>query len=210
MLKYYLLLCLIIIDSLSITIILDPAGDAHHTGRIIGESFERGITAQFAKELKKELDLLHIKTIMTRYPGEALEPLQGAYLANKLNADLYINISFYPEVSKNKNLNTFVYYSLYDSTDSWSVESSTLSFLPYNKAYKKSFNKSKLLAETFFNNLTILKASHIIGFPFRPLVGIMVPAFGIEIGLYNSEDWKQCISPVINSLKSCIKEIEGE
>ena len=35
---------------------IDPSGDAKHTGRVIQDTFERGITLQCAEALKKELN----------------------------------------------------------------------------------------------------------------------------------------------------------
>ena len=37
------------------TIMIDPAGDAKHTGRLIQDTLERGISLQCAEELKKNL-----------------------------------------------------------------------------------------------------------------------------------------------------------
>ncbi len=37
------------------TIMIDPAGDAKHTGRLIGDTLERGISLQCAEQLKTAL-----------------------------------------------------------------------------------------------------------------------------------------------------------
>ena len=52
----FFLLLFVTIPTLSkkFTIMLDPSGDAKHTGRIINKTFERGISLQCAEVLKKK------------------------------------------------------------------------------------------------------------------------------------------------------------
>lgn len=61
-LKFFLLglVCFFSLELYSIqqnifTLMIDPAGDAKHAGRVIEDSFERGITLQCAEKLKKML-----------------------------------------------------------------------------------------------------------------------------------------------------------
>src|SRR3989339_258513 len=81
------------------TIMIDPAGDAKHTGRLVQDTLERGISLQCAEELKKVIMQKHtnIRVILTRVPGETIQPLQNASFANRLNIDLYLSIYFYEE-----------------------------------------------------------------------------------------------------------------
>src|SRR5579859_5868722 len=69
------------------SIMLDPAGDAQITGRIIDDSYERGITLQLCEDIKKQLEADHPKNtriVLTRFPGETIDPLQNANFANRL------------------------------------------------------------------------------------------------------------------------------
>lgn len=187
---------------------LDPAGDSRYAGRIIGESFERGISAQFSQAIKKELENLGIKVIISRYPGESTEPLNNVFLANKLNVDFYVNINFYHEPKIEKNNNISIYYSLYNPvTDLWDldIKKEFLNFMPYNKAYKRSVNQSKQLADILFKNYKNPKAETVLGIPFRPLVGLLVPGIGIEIGLNKSDDWSLSVDQLVSGLKDCLE-----
>src|SRR5436190_20786936 len=78
-------------------IIIDPTGDAHKTGRVIFDTFERGLTLQCAEKIKHILDHTHshLSTIITRLPGDIVYELQNASLANRTNADLFISLNFY-------------------------------------------------------------------------------------------------------------------
>src|SRR5579872_3367872 len=99
--KNYLLFILLICaqiypaDHRKVTIMLDPAGDARETGRIIEDSLERAVTIQFAQQLRDVLtsQLPNSTVIITRTPGEELQPLQQANFANRLPVDLYLNIN---------------------------------------------------------------------------------------------------------------------
>ena len=81
-------------------------------GRIVNDSFERGLTLQFAQELKKELELNfnNIRVVLTRIPGETLESLQNANFANRLNVDFYLSIHFY---SEKRTFTSNIFISLY-------------------------------------------------------------------------------------------------
>src|SRR5205807_2641706 len=81
------------------TIMLNPAGDAKDAGRSLNDSFERGITLQFCQELKKEIENNYksVRVVLTRIPGETIEPLLNANFSNRLNADLFLSIHFYKE-----------------------------------------------------------------------------------------------------------------
>ena len=67
------------------SIMLDPAGDAQTTGRIIDDNYERGVTLQLCEDIKKQLEAEQPKNtriVLTRFPGETIDPLQNANFAN--------------------------------------------------------------------------------------------------------------------------------
>lgn len=189
------------------TIMLDPSGDAKNTGRIIDDTFERGLTLQYAQELQKQLEaqLPATRIILTRFPGESLEPLQNATFANRLNTDLYISINFYQETKNISQL--FLYYCMYNPiTDFWKKKNDTLNFYPYNQAHRSALDTSYYYANVLEKQLPAFsKSSHAVinakmGIPFAPLIGVQAPAIGIEIGLIQKNDWHNFIAPVAHEI----------
>lgn len=187
------------------TIMIDPAGDAQYPGRVIDGSFERGLTLQFAEELKERLENKYtgIRVILTRFSGETVEPLQNAMFANRLNVDIYLSIHFYHQ---KQNLSTiYIYQLLYNpATDFWQRITHPLSFIPVNKAYLINSAQAKKLGTILQKSLREQEkrleytCKDLLGIPFKPLIGIRAPALGIEIGLKNKEDWQRFIEPIFN------------
>jgi len=196
------------------TLMLDPAGDAKHAGRIIEDSFERGITLQFAEKLKKYLEFNDpsLRVILTRFPGESLEPLQNASFANRLEVDLYISFHFYHEEAPKPEL--FVYYFCNDVTDSWHKSSNELLFVPYDKAHRITFSLTKKVADVLEKSLRIDRYAALFdykgtfGIPFKPLVGIVGPALGIEISLKKKDQWGLYLEPLMHSVFHIIEFLD--
>jgi hypothetical protein len=78
-----------------ITIVLDPAEKT--TSRIIDVSTEYGVTLQLCLHLKKVLEYFHpsLKIIITTSVAEFTQPYKKASLANTLQADLFLNITYH-------------------------------------------------------------------------------------------------------------------
>jgi|GEM_PF-544790 len=188
------------------TIMLDPAGDAQHTGRIIEDSFERGITLQCAQALKTALEAQHhaLRVVLTRVPGEAVESLQNAAFANRLQADLYVHLGFYQTNSPVPELNIY-YYTTNPAPHFWQRKTEPLQFIPYHQAHLAKIKLSKgatFLAAHTLQNTKPLAATvrHFSGIPFRPLVGIAAPACALEIGVQKKHDWQPLIAPLAKSI----------
>ncbi|MBN1549148.1 N-acetylmuramoyl-L-alanine amidase [Candidatus Babeliales bacterium] len=188
------------------SIMLDPAGDAQNTGRIVGDSFERGITLQFAEALKHELEATYqsIRVILSRVPGETIEPLQNANFANRLNVDLYLSIHFYEDVKEHPQM--YLYYFIYNPvTDRWNT-TRRLSFYPYDQAHLISIKTTQSWAQTLFNNLNqqkykkLFTMHEIAGLPFKPLIGVRAPALALEASLKSKRDWSIYLEPIVASL----------
>ncbi len=195
--------------SYHMTIMLDPAGDACHPGRIIDDSFERGITLQFAEEFKKIVEERYpgLHVIFTRNAGETVEPLQHANFANRLNVDLYLNINFYNECSSKPTI--YIYY--FSDGNTLSVRHVDLSFYPCDQAY--IFNnertirwsnqiKERLSHDTYTPHFKC-KGPH--GLCFKPLMGIKSPAVAFEFGIKKADDWHMYIEPLVKSLDPIIR-----
>ncbi|MDR3646269.1 MAG: N-acetylmuramoyl-L-alanine amidase [Candidatus Babeliales bacterium] len=184
------------------TIMLDPAGDAKDAGRTLNDSFERGITLQFAQELKKsiEANYQNVRVILTRVPGETLEFLQNANFANRLDVDFYLSIHFYKETDVRPKL--YLYHYLNEPF--YMQLPSNISFINYNNAHLINVNKTldytnKMKQILEKNNQFDFK--YLLGIPFKPLVGIKAPAIALEAGLKNSNDYKNFVEPVLLALQ---------
>lgn len=193
----------------SFLIMLSPAGDAKQIGRTIGDSFERGIALQYAEQLKKivEKQYPHVTIIVNRFPSDIVYPLQNASFANRLQVDFFISIHFYQttEIKPHLHLYQFTY------NDDFITPQATLSFYSYDQAHL--FRKH--LTDTYINYIqqSCKKDEHqklfitndIIKIPFKPLIGVVAPAIGIEMGIKNSFDWQQYIEPITQSIGTIIE-----
>ncbi len=186
----------------NITIMLDPAGSTSYTGRQIIDTLERGISLQFCQKIKKKcaLQAPWITIIITRNPGQDLQPLQNANFANKLNVDYYFNINFYKEKATKPNF--FIYY--FAHYNDFITQRPDIYFCPFDQAHLQNSAQTHNLANSlcsFFKQNPYKKSFLIhepVGLQFKPLVGIVAPALGLEIGLKKSKDWKQYIEPLLN------------
>ncbi len=193
------------------TLMVDPAGDARDAGREIDDTFERGITMQCAEELKKSLEaqIPGMRVILTRFPGETVEPLQNAGFANRLKVDLYLTLHFYEAKEKTPSLH--LYHVLYNpGTDFWGKKEDELALLPYDQAYKLSIKKTAPLIKALYeqlkkderkNNITCLAP---LGIPFKPLAGIIAPAIALEIGIKKKDDWNKLVPLLVSALETTI------
>ena len=190
-----------------ITVMINPAGDAQHTGRKIEDTFERGITLQYAEQLKKIIESTypHISVILTRFPGDMVTPLQHANFANRLNVDLYLSIHFYHETGIKPNM--YVYRFSYN--DDFMVPSQSLSFYSYDQAHLSASKKTaawsdqikQIITQPFYTKK--FNVHGIYKLPFAPLIGIKAPAIGIEASLKNKDDWTVYIDPIVE----CVGDI---
>lgn len=188
---------------------LDPAGDAQHAGRHIDDCFERGITLQCAEALKKAVEQAYprVRVILSRFPGESLEPLQNANFANRLHIDLYISLHFYYEKDAKPQLS--LYHFVYNPiTDYWKHTYDQLSLRPYDKAHQGSIHTTKKWARHIFDSIkqdsSQFEVKGLFGIPFKPLIGVCMPALGIEASIKDKRGWQMYIQPLVASLRSII------
>ncbi|HZW61323.1 MAG TPA: N-acetylmuramoyl-L-alanine amidase [Candidatus Babeliales bacterium] len=190
------------------SIMIDPAGDSKHTGRILDDNFERGITLQYAEKLKTALEERYptIRVVLTRFPGETLQPLQNANFANRLGVNCYISIHFYHEHATKPKL--YMYQFSYG--DDFVQSRQDLMFYPYDKAYlinNATTNQWANLIKQSLEQEIYKKQFEVCGIykvPFKPLIGIKAPALAFEIGLKSKNDWPQYVDAVAESLRPII------
>ncbi len=191
------------------SIMLDPSGDAQHTGRQIDDSLERGITLQFAEALKKLVEELYpqVRVILTRFPGETIHPLQNANFANRLAIDCYVSIHFYQDTHTKPQLSIY----RFSYGDDFVTKLPDLSFCPFDQAHQINSATTKAWCNSIANVLTRDEHKQLFDFygvvelPFKPLIGIKAPAFALEAGLQNKNDWNRYLMPLALSLGAIIK-----
>jgi len=185
------------------TIMIEPAGDAQYTGRVIDDMFERGITLQCAQELKKVLESLNknCRVVLSRFPGEIVEPLQNAAFANRLKTTLYVAINMYqlPHTTQQTTdavpeINVY-HYLYHPTTDFWQRNSALLTCEPYHQAHVPQSLTSHAIAHTLFKNLKQIKPfagelKRCAGLPLKSLSGIVAPAIIIELGIPHKHAWQ--------------------
>lgn len=194
-------------DTQKYTLLLDPTGDAQYTGRTIDDTFERGVSLQIAQELKHALEESHpeIRVMLTRIPGETVEPLQNATFANRLPANLFVPIGI---VAHTKPLPAIATYVMNGNPSfiTASAASRPLSFEPYTNAHEQispvSFTQAQLFVRALKQQGSDMPATILspLALPFHPLVGICVPAFGIEIAVKNMQELKALVVPLARAL----------
>ncbi len=196
----------------SFTIMLNPAGDNKHTGRKLHDQYERGEAFQFAKQLKFELESLEpqLQVELTHNPSQTLEPLQVANLANQLNVNLFISIHFYKEHSAQPQV---FLYQFQNQTFFYAPSQHELHFYPYTQAYLQNFNLTKNILGQLHTQLSNANYHNLFtihlptGLPFKPLVGVVSPGLGLEIGLKKNGSGS-LVKPIANSLIEVIHEFK--
>jgi hypothetical protein len=192
------------------TIMLDPAGDAKHTGRLIEDTLERGISLQCVEQLKIALTekFDNVRVVVTRLPGETIQMLQNASFSNRLGTDLYLSFHFYYEPEQPSHIT--LYHYLENVTDVWH-QPKNLMLYPVNQAHLAELKMTKKWGNIILQTLEDknvskhFKTRGFFGIPFQPLLGIKAPAIAIEAGLTKKNDWKNIIQPIINALERIIQ-----
>jgi len=189
------------------TLVLDPAGDMHNPGRKLSDSFERGATMQCVEALKEQLEQLFssadLHIVITRSSGTRRTQEQKAQLSNRLNADLYLHISFFHETDVQPRL--FVYQFGYGND--FPTPPNNLLFCPYDQAHCIALERTKKTVHQFYRSLSAstYAVQPVSVVPYAPLKGITAPAVGIEIGLHTTRAWRQCIEPLAETIAPLIR-----
>lgn len=188
------------------TIMINPAGDARTTGRIIDNSFERTLTLQCAEKLKEMIEKEHanVRVIFTRFPGETVEPLACAHFANRLNVDCFVSLHFYQEYATKPHL--YVYQFSYGND--FVIKKPELTFYSYDQAYEINLattQKWSLAVKKIFEDERYKKQCICHGInkmPFGPLIGVKAPALAFEIGLKQASDWQNYCNPLVEIIQA--------
>ena len=193
------------------TLLLVPAGDAHNQGRSLEHQFESSIAMSCSLDLKKAIETKYpdVRVLVSHKAGETVRQLQIPTMANTLDVDLVLSINCYHEKGPKPEL--YVYQFSY-GTDFVS-KLPELSWYTLDTAYLFAYHTTQAWVATVAQELKadIYKALFSVHGPYKlpckPLLGIKVPAFGIEISLKQDEDWIVYTEPLVNSLASIINPI---
>lgn len=192
------------------TIMISAAGDAQRVGRTIGDSFERGIALQCAEGIVKTLQeaFPSYRVLLAKAPGAGMDDLHGASFANRLDANMFISLHCFEQTAIQRTLDIY-YFSLHPLQDAYYKPDNELTLRSALQAYLPCYTLNKKLAYTFSHliaqradttNLTIRTT---LGLPFKPLLGLAVPAIACELGLQTKQD----LQIVIPALCKVIQEI---
>lgn len=191
-----------------IILMLDPAGDQSHPGRLIQHQYERTIATSCAHTIKKELEKRSSKLLIlfSRLPGEQAAQMEKAQCANQIAVDLYITLQMYQTEELKPQLH--IYYYKAEPSGFMQQKSEWISF---EKIHLLNAKKTKHIALHFKKNLsdqTLHRQYELhepIGIPCKPLKGIIAPALCIELGLKTYDGWTDCLEPIIEALeKLCL------
>ena len=190
------------------TVILDPAGDAKRTGRRIGDSFERGLTLQCVEKIKEIIanDAPHIKVIITRMPGDIVYDLQNASLANRINADLFINLNF----AHSHETKPTIYLYQFSYGNDFVAQQQGLQLHSYEAAYLINKHTTDVACQVFKKELSasqwqsLFSVAAASALPIKPLIGIVAPSISIEAGLKNKELWHHYCEPIAHAIIAAV------
>ncbi|EKD48633.1 MAG: hypothetical protein ACD_64C00214G0003 [uncultured bacterium] len=188
------------------TIMIDPSGDAQHTGRTIDDTFERALTLSIAHALEKALKShAHCTVIITRSAGEIVSPLQHANFSNRLPVDLFITLSCYQNEQEKPSLSL---YTLSFGEPCMKLNHHT--FLPFDKAHHACSDRTKEYSQAIALTLRSPNGPNITthgpyAIPCAPLIGITAPAIMIELCLTHKTSWTPWIDPVATAVIGALK-----
>ena len=194
------------------TVILDPAGDANRTGRRIGDSFERGLTLQCVEKIKEIIAdaAPYIKVMITRMPGDIVYDLQNASLANRINADLFINLNF----AHSQETKPTIYLYQFSYGNDFASQQQGLQLHGYDQAYLINKHTTDLLCQLFKKELSaphwqsLFSVAAASALPVKPLIGIVAPSITIEAGLKNKELWHCYGEPIAYAIIAAVDALE--
>jgi hypothetical protein len=180
----------------SLIIVLDPCYDINNLENSLFGEFERYISLNFVKDIKRKLLQRNgnINFIILKDALYNINLNDNINFLNRSNISLYITFKFY-QSERYKNIS--IYYQLYKDTDFLSDKFSlnSLSFLSLDLAYLINLNLTKNFADSIYlllKDILAKKKGFIldkpIGLPLKHLNGIIAPSILFEISLVKKDD----------------------
>ena len=183
------------------TYIFDPAGDAKHPGRLIGQTFERTATLYFARQIKEHIATLDKKAVVlfARLPGEHKDSLEKAHFVLQYNPDLFIHIALYQ--TKHIKPQIHFYCHAQNNTDAYAhtlLRPLAHTHAPYaerSQAYAHNIYTAMQIGTERICDLHAPMSIHSF-----VLKQIAAPALVIEIGIQDPDNLHNCIAPLAQSI----------
>jgi N-acetylmuramoyl-L-alanine amidase len=186
-------------------LVIDPAGDSQHPGRIIEGTFERTIAWHCAEYIRHQLETQNqgIYVAVTRNAGDFSAPLQRAQYVNRLPADFVISLHFYQE----HQVRSQIYLYTFSYGDDFITITNPLGWYSYDQAHLFHGRDSFMAASAVQAHLARCCVQHAdvhgpYKIPCAPLLGMTVPACMIEIGLKKADDWQWYGDHIADALRA--------
>ncbi len=188
--------------------------DASHGGADRGEALsstlaEKDVTIAFARRLRQELQNRGISTLVLRDSDANLSLDDRAYLANNMNAAVYIAIH-----AASNGPGVRLYTALLPYTD----EQDRGPFLSWSRAQQPSLSLSQAVAGSVATELKKQQVSvRTLLAPLRPLNNVVMAALAVEIAppasdvtQLTSADYQQIITTAVaNGIANVRQQLEG-
>lgn len=186
-------------------LVIHPYGDKNKTGRVIAREFERKLTRQLALHIQEILETTgYCKVFVTHGIGALEDHEENATLANRLTADLYLDLNCFE--SKKIAPEIQGYFAAYNPvTDFWKKKYESVSLPTIGHAYLKNNGVSLQRTMALFNILNQQAGQKIFmhppcGLPLRPLIGIETPSMIIECGIQKPEQISEIADLIAQAL----------
>ena len=194
-----------------VTLLLVPAGDACNQGRSLEHQFESSSTMAYALSLKTSIEKQYpeVRAMVSHRAGEVIRQFQIPTMANTLDIDLVLTINCYHEQGPKPEI--FVYQFSYGQE--FVSKLTELSWYTLDSAYLFSKNITCSWVSMLAHELSadVYKAMFTLHgpfkIPFKPLLGIKVPAIGLEISLKQDNDWNVFVDPLVAGLEPIVRPL---
>lgn len=181
-----------------------------HTGRSMGNQYERGMTLSLATALRDTSMREGLPTRYTLYtsPEHYSENHEEYFIkastANRARVDLSIDLRVFHTNANSTEI--FIFYNMHDPAEIWATQRQTLEFIPVHAAQKKysvpSYQCAQLIhAALAAQNIAVKKT---VGLPLTALRGIQRPAILIEIGIQKTEQ----LAPLVPLLAQALGTLQ--
>ncbi len=183
-------------------------------GRIIDGEFEKDILFSWARVLQDQLTqtIPSLQVIILGQTEKEYDQTKLISQANRLNPHFILSLNLFQTESRPQ---LFIYHVLLSKEPPVWKKSTSLFFVPYEQAYIKHAHKSTFIGQNIYASLSMQKKEAyelktFLGIPYKPLMGLLPPALGIELGSTNAKSWELTIPSLTEALSQTINSIQGE
>lgn len=194
-----------------VNLLLVPAGDARHQGRSIVHQFESSCMMALSQQLKNELETHYtaVRVLLSHGPGDIVQPWQVATMANTLDIDLVLSLHCYHEQGPKPTITLYNFSYGQDFVQKlvdlcWYEAHQAYLFAIHTTQAWISLCKNHLSGQPFAELFTVAGPFNV---PFKPLIGIKVPAIGIEMSFKDDNGYQEMVNPIVQSLKQILEPL---